>query len=534
MKKDNREKSQKDYLILVLILYSVLGILLLKYYRYQINPDGVNYISIAQKYLAGNFRDAVNGYWGPLFSWLLMPFLFLKVEPLLATKILNLIIGLLIIIVMRSLSHQFSLTVWTRRVILFSLIPIVFSFSISACTPDLLLTCLLLVYFRIIFQPDYPGTIKQGVLCGLWGGIAYLAKAYALPFFISHFLLMNILHYLRHDSREKKNKILINCFCGFVVFSIISSMWIAVISAKYHRLTYSTVPRVAMYQKSPGYRAINKHPTGFISPPNSTAISITEDSFFWNHPHWSPFDSPDALRHHIKTTMKHAIQILYNFQLFSRLSIVICLTYVLFLLQRPRKILTQWKVVYPFVSLLLFCAGYSLIHVQDRYLWVTCFLLLLMGGYMVDKLFQNNFFTKIRKTALYVFFIASFAYMPIVSNLPARLNKHKFIYLLSQKFKNHIRPGDRIASNTTGDRIASNTEWSLTLYLAYHLDARYYSTARANISEQDLEDELRKFNIHHYLVWGEPVESHLSLSGYQQVDIDGIIEPKLYSLVTRD
>jgi len=148
-----------------------------------------------------------------------------------------------------------------------------------------------------------------------------------------------------------------------------------------------------------------------------------------------------------------------------------------------------------------------------------------MGGYIVDMLFQNNFFTKIRKTALYVFFIASFAYTPIVSKLPAYVNKHKSIFLLSQKFKNHIRPGDRIASNT---------EWYHTLYLAYHLDARYYSTARANISEQDLEDELRKFNIHHYLVWGEPVESHLSLSGYQQVDIDGIIEPKLYSLVTRD
>jgi len=147
-----------------------------------------------------------------------------------------------------------------------------------------------------------------------------------------------------------------------------------------------------------------------------------------------------------------------------------------------------------------------------------------MGGYTLERLFQNNFFTKTRKTALYVFFIASFTFTPIV-RLPSYLNRGKSIYLLSQKFKNHIRPGHRIASNT---------EWTHTLYLAYHLDARYYSTAKANISEQDLEDELRKFSIHHYLVWGEPVESLRPLSGYQQVDIDGIIEPKLYSLVTRD
>ena len=524
MKKDNREKSQKDYLVLVLIIYLAAGILLLKYYRYQINPDGICYISIAQKYLAGNFYDAVNGQWGPLFSWLLMPFLFLKVEPLLATKILNLIIGLLIIIVMSRLAHQFSLSVWTRRVILLSLIPIVFSFSVSIITPDLLLTWLLLVYFRITFQPNYPGTIKQGALCGLWGGIAYLAKAYAFPFFISHFLLMNILHYFRHDSRKEKNKILINCFCGFVVFGIISGAWIAVISAKYHRLTFSNVPRMAIIIKSPGYQ----HPTGFVSPPNPTAITINEDSSLFLNvsvQSWSPFDSLDAFKHYVKTTMKQALRILRNFELFSRLSIVILLTFFLFLLQRPRKMLTQCEAVYPFVTLLLYCAGYSLTHVLDRYLWVTYFLLLLMGGYTVDKLFQNNFFTKIRKTALYVFFVVSFAFMPIASKLPAWVNKGQSIYLLSQKFKNHIRPGDRIASNT--ERIR-------TMYLAYHLDARYYGPARPNISEQDLENELRKFNIRHYLVWGELVENKLSLSGYEQVDADGIIEPKLYSLVTRE
>ena len=110
-------------------------------------------------------------------------------------------------------------------------------------------------------------------------------------------------------------------------------------------------------------------------------------------------------------------------------------------------------------------------------------------------------------------------------DLRGDFNKHKPIYLLSQKFRDHIRPGHRIASNT---------EWAHALFLAYHLDARYYGTAKANISEQDLEDELRKFNIHHYLVWGEPVESLRPSSGYQQVDIDGIIEPKLYSLVTTD
>ncbi|MHC4720172.1 MAG: hypothetical protein ACYSYT_06835, partial [Planctomycetota bacterium] len=58
----------------------ILGGALVGHYRYQINPDGISYISVAQKYLAGDFAGAINGYWGPLYSWLLMPFLYFGIE----------------------------------------------------------------------------------------------------------------------------------------------------------------------------------------------------------------------------------------------------------------------------------------------------------------------------------------------------------------------------------------------------------------------------------------------------------------------
>lgn len=181
MTKDNRQKSQKDYVVLVLIVYLLAGLLQLKYYRYVISPDGISYISIAQKYLAGNFHDAINGVWSPLFSWLLVPLLFLRVEPLLAFQFLNLIIGLPIILVMWRLSRQFSLTVWTRRVILLSLIPIILSMCVLNRV-DLLVTCPLLAYFLIIFKPNYPGTIKQGCFAGFGVGLLILQKPLPFPF----------------------------------------------------------------------------------------------------------------------------------------------------------------------------------------------------------------------------------------------------------------------------------------------------------------------------------------------------------------
>src|ERR1700730_18642675 len=47
------------------------GVLQTWSYRFYIEPDGVNYLDIASAYQRGDWSAAVNGYWSPLFSWLL-------------------------------------------------------------------------------------------------------------------------------------------------------------------------------------------------------------------------------------------------------------------------------------------------------------------------------------------------------------------------------------------------------------------------------------------------------------------------------
>ena len=49
--------------LVIIASYLILGIILIPYYRFQLNPDGVSYISIAQKYLLGDLIHAINGYW---------------------------------------------------------------------------------------------------------------------------------------------------------------------------------------------------------------------------------------------------------------------------------------------------------------------------------------------------------------------------------------------------------------------------------------------------------------------------------------
>src|SRR5712664_928654 len=39
--------------------------------RFWISPDGNNYLDIATAYLRGDWKNAINAYWSPFFSWLL-------------------------------------------------------------------------------------------------------------------------------------------------------------------------------------------------------------------------------------------------------------------------------------------------------------------------------------------------------------------------------------------------------------------------------------------------------------------------------
>ena len=110
---ENKYFLKKNWdLIVVLILYSLLTVIYLHYYQYKIGGDELSYINIAHEYAVGKWGDAINGYWSPLYSWLMTPFLLLGSTPLYAvyvSKIVSIIIGFFTIISVNRLSRTFEL-----------------------------------------------------------------------------------------------------------------------------------------------------------------------------------------------------------------------------------------------------------------------------------------------------------------------------------------------------------------------------------------------------------------------------------------
>ncbi|QUV78790.1 hypothetical protein [Chloracidobacterium thermophilum] len=71
----------------ILLAYTALGLGLLAPYQFQINPDGIAYLDIAEKYARGDVWGAVNAYWSPLISWLTAGLRLLGLPPQVAIKL---------------------------------------------------------------------------------------------------------------------------------------------------------------------------------------------------------------------------------------------------------------------------------------------------------------------------------------------------------------------------------------------------------------------------------------------------------------
>ncbi len=527
-------KSSKIILIFIMLIYVLIIILTDQHLRFS--ADSTLYLSIAQKYLRGEFKDAINGYWNPLLSWLLIPFIYFGYSGVFAINLIYVIFGALTIFGVWRLSHRFKLTEKIRIVVLSSLLPIILYYSFIQPF-DLLLLCFLVYYLYIVFNDHYPERIQNGVLSGVIGSLAYLTKSYAFPFFITHFFSMNILHYLR--GRTERKRILRNAIAGFIVFFIISGTWIAVISNKYGYFTFSNMGKTNLAIMGPGspqsgglefgqpmfYR-------GFIEPPNKTAISAWEDPSYIEVKTWSPFGSLRDFKYFIKLILKNLVCGLYIFESFSTLSITIIIGYVLLLIKQPFRFnnaISRFDLLVPLLTIFLYTGGYTLFHLEARYLWIVNILLLLMGGYIVMVLLDNEFFKdSSRRIVLILFLILSFIFIPSYRVISiSKGNMDSNMYSLSKDLKRFDIKG-RIASNR--EYIPVHDAWHKTFRLSYWLDSRYYGQAMEGISDEELENELKKYDIDYYFVWGELYSNAGLLSKYKEVTGGEIPGLKIFSL----
>ena len=495
-------------LIIVLITYIILAIILFRYYQYMIGYDGIQYITIAKSYMTGNFFGSIDDYWSPLISWLLIPFLLFTKTPvaaLHAIKILTLTIGFFTIIGIRQLSYRFEMDEVIRTILLFIMVPVVLYFALSVITPDILTVCILVYYLAIIFNLNYPNKWSNGVLCGIFGGLAYLTKSYGFTFFIANFFILNLFQYFRFADRIRRKNVFKNFVLGFAVFLLISGAWISLISNMDHKFTIGMAGEI-------NYELVGPHSNGMPELNQGITNPGQVNPKFALKP-WSPFSSWNNFKYQLHLILNNTIKVGGILNYFSYLSLLIILVYIIMCIQPPRKLITQNEILYPLVTIFTVIAGYVMILVEERYIWIINVLLILMGGYLINLLFKKDFFNKNRfrnvmKTMILLIFAFSFIYTP-VNYTVHNFHTGEDIYNLSNTLI-HDGVHGKVATN---DRLA---EINL---LDYYMNITSYGQAKNNITSNELLNELNKNDINYYFIWDNSNQSSY-LKGYKKITIN--------------
>lgn len=493
--------EKKNFLItnfdlsICLIIYSILAIFSINYYHFNLGTDGISYLSIAENYVNGCWSLAINGYWSPLYSWLLTPIIFFDYNVSTApyvTRIVSLVAGFVTIISLNRLSLTFNLNRTVKKVLLITSIPMILFYSIFKDTPDVLVVCLLVYYFSFIFDENYPNYWINGAICGFLGGMGFLTKTYIFPFFMVHFLFFNFLYYFKGLKKNRKG-VKKNLIVGLVVFLAISGIWITTLSLKYDKPTIGTTTEYNHAIVGPEYGNHPVYSIGLIRPPNPSATSTWEEPSLVKLNDWSPFESREYFEFQLKLTKDNLLKTAIIFEYYSLLSLAIIFISLYFILKLKTERSFKNRLIYIMLTIFIYSSGYLLIFVEERYLWPAITLMMFCGFYIISTLYkEKNLSLKFRNIFL-VILMVSFIFTPAFE---------LFIYPSTD---NGLYDLSKTLQNDYGlqGNIASNGHWENTLAISYYLNNQYYGLPKNIIDPVELKNELIANNITYYFVWGD-------------------------------
>lgn len=498
-------------------LYVLLALLLTPSYRFQINADGISYIGIAQKYAAGLLPDAINAYWGPLFSWLLVPFLLVGLPPLLAARVLLLLIGLATLWQAGRLICLLELKDPLHRAVMWTLPVLLIYFALTVISPDLLFLGLALGYFKILFIPGYDRRVVAGVVAGMYGGALYLAKSFGFPFFAAHLLLITVLFYRARRGLPTSKGVVRNGLLALAVFALISLLWSDVLTAKYGHWMIGSAGHINQAIVAPGMPGHPMHTRGLFPPPNPGAVSTWEDVTRIPVGKWSPLDSGGAFRHQLGLVLHNLHNSFVIFNEFSLFTPVVLILAVVFLWQQRRRIL-QEKMVWLMLTFFLLLAGYCTVLIEERYLWLDILLLLCAGALLIQWLEEKRQLGKVARLLVILFFFASFLRTPVIELIGQRGTGTELQALNA-----------RLAAYRLHGRIASDDHWTESLCLAFFNGWKYYGE-QGKLNETEWQAALRENRIDYYLDWS-PFTNNPGLQRlYPELTAGRLAELRIYQL----
>jgi hypothetical protein len=362
-------KTPVSVLLIALVAYGVEAGWAFGAYRDWINPDAVCYARNALYWSQGRLGDAVSGYWSPLLS--------LCVAPLLATGFDALHAAAAVLVVWGAVLVGATWLLIRRLALLPTSLALVALILTAEATvrwgatifPDVILAASLMLVAAVLAGPRVLERRRVQLVAGVLGGIAYLGKAYGLPFFlVAAPLSLLALHGPwageatsdRGAAWRRLRKAWAWIMLGFV---LIAGPWVVALSVKFHTPTIGLVAKINRAVIGP--REVERNELWKPVPGRITVWEIPETR---RYGYWSPLESASAFQWQVRYSWNILKQIRASLARFDWLSLGLALTVLgpfLALLLDDRRLLrfTVWNAAVWTV----YCGGFAFVYFTFRY-----------------------------------------------------------------------------------------------------------------------------------------------------------------------
>ncbi len=286
---------------------------------HQLNPDAIAYLRIAGYYAAGQVELAVTGYWGPLLSWLMVPLLKAGVAPLLAARVVMAGAGVVFLAGSLAVFRAFRLPPVSTVVGASVVAGYSVFWSVRNITPDLLMAGLVALAVsatvRLFLSPGQRtqgaatascrrgGVGRLSIVAGAWWGVAYLAKAVALPLAVLTTLALAGLALRRRA--ELRREVAQRLGLLGLGAALVAGPWVGMLSLHYGKFTFSTTGPIAHALAGPG-AAARYHPAMVtLHQPEVGRLTQWEEPSRMAYRLWSPFASAEHFQHQLAVMQRN-------------------------------------------------------------------------------------------------------------------------------------------------------------------------------------------------------------------------------------
>jgi hypothetical protein len=489
------------YQLLAAATYIALFFLLFPWYRYVLDIDAISYIHVAERYARGDFWNAVNGYWSPLISWILVPFVKAGMDPVYAAKYINGFIGLVTLFTLDVFTKKFTINDTWQRILPFIFAILLLSYAFYELCADLLQLWLLLLYLNLAFSKNFVHSPGKIFLAGAIAALCYYAKAYSFPFFLVHFPMMIYVLLKRSNAVNMRKMFVTKTSIAFLAFFLLTAPYLWVLQNKYGSFRINNAGRLnTSWFLSPG---ISDNRKLVAEPPFTDATSYWDEPTYAQEKFVGPFTSVKFFFTQVKWTISNTIKFFSLLNLVSVFAFMTVICFIVYLYRRKKDdSVNNWLLL---LTSLLYPLGYLLIFIEWRYIWLLPITILLMMAILLTHLVNRGYLQQSIFLPLSILLAGSFLVQPVNEMQDLRYN-NKDVYAMAEIFK-----AQKISGNFFLN-YKSFKPYGKTVVLSYLTNSRLYGPVQLDYTFEELMRAARKFNINYYLYFYDfPSEKEMFL-----------------------